>query len=187
MSFSYNSFTLVRSDKKYHLYPVLITLTKQHLWVCVFFCCFCFVLFYYKWNQVSVLKNSPLFSTSPEYYFGMVIKQTKLTYYSKCLPLCKINYIHYNASHTALYLCNKIKKIKKKKGVERAKQSQGGWEKKTWGWTRRRGIRSKEISKTINTHFLKKKNDLLLIWNKCTKTKFQSPTNIKNKTFLSVP
>lgn len=156
--------------------------------VCVF-CCFffCFVSFYYKQNQVSVLKNSPLFSTSPEYYFGMVIKQTKLTYYSKCLPLCKINYIQYNASHTALYLRDKMEE--KKKEWEKAEAEVKENEKKRENELRRRGIYSKEISKTIiNTHFfLRKKNDLLLIWNKCTKTKFQSPTNIKNKTFLLVP
>lgn len=124
--------------------------------MCFLLVFFCFVSFYYKQNQVSVLKNSPLFSTSPEYYFGMVIKQTKLTYYSKCLPLCKINYIQYNASHTALYLRDKMER--KKRSGRRQKQKSKRMRKKHENELRRRGIYSKEISKTIiNTHFFLRK------------------------------
>lgn len=150
----HTSFTLV-SDKKYHLYPVLVTLTKQHLWVCVFFVClfvfffFSFLFFLLQANQVSILQNSPLFSTSPEYYFGMVIKTNKINYYAKCLPLCKINYIQYNASHITFYLCSTILKNKTKQNQKQTYQ----WEQKpkrkgeTWEGIEERQ-RVQEISKT---------------------------------------
>lgn len=117
---------------------MLVTLTKRHLWVCGIF--FSFSFSYYKQNQVSILKNSPLFSTSPEYYFGMVIKTNKINYCAKCLPLCKINYIQYNASYTTFYLCSTVFFFKKRTNKQKQKQTYQ-WEQKpktcgeAWGET----------------------------------------------------
>lgn len=66
--------------------------------------------------------------------------------------MCKINYIQYNASHTAHYLCNKMKKEgeRPKAKVNRRRRNENE--------LRRRGIESKEISQTIiNTHFFLEK------------------------------
>lgn len=117
------------------------------LWVCGIFS-FSFSFSYYKQNQVSILKNSPLFSTSPEHYFGMVIKTNKINYCAKCLPLCKINYIQYNASHITLYLCSTV--CKKRTNKQKQKQTYQ-WEQKpkTWGSRRRNWGGERESKKSV--------------------------------------
>lgn len=87
--FSSNSFTLIRIDKKYNLYPVLITLMKHRLLVssCHFlsflvFLSFFFSLSLYKHSQVSVPCRESFLTTSRPKQCGVVMKIFTVTYKS---------------------------------------------------------------------------------------------------------
>ena len=114
---------------------------------------FCFVLFLLQVKSSFSPKEQSFVLHQPRILFWHGHKTTKLTCYSKCLPLCKINYIQYNASRTALYLSDK-----RKKEWERAKAKVKEGRRNHENELRRRGTYSKEISKTIiiNTHVLRK-------------------------------
>jgi hypothetical protein len=69
----------------------------------------------------------------------MVIKTNKINYCAKCLPLCKINYIQYNASYTTFYLCSTVFFFKKKNKQTKTKTNipMGAEAKDMWGSMRR--------------------------------------------------
>lgn len=83
---SSNSFTLIRIDKKYNLYPVLLTLLKHRLLVSSCFFCLFLIFFFSFFCYISTVKfqfcDKSFLPTSQLNQCGMVMKIFTVTYKS---------------------------------------------------------------------------------------------------------